>query len=150
NSHTPLLEGAVTQMTPEEHYRRMMSALNEHGAFEEQQQQQQRLYQLANSMAVPSHSDLLRARQEVAAAAARNPSSMEAHLPSASNSSSQRRKQGLPQHRDSHFSERYLPGNLCGVRKKSVSVCECVMPLCGSVVFPSTLMSLEEGGIWLL
>lgn len=53
NSHTPLLEDAVTQMTPEEHYRRMMSALNEHGTFEEQQQQ--RLYQLANSMAVPSH-----------------------------------------------------------------------------------------------
>lgn len=46
----------MTQMTPEEHYRRMMSALNEHGTFEEQQQQQQRLYQLANSMAVPSHS----------------------------------------------------------------------------------------------
>ncbi|XP_053256798.1 sterile alpha motif domain-containing protein 11 isoform X3 [Podarcis raffonei] len=109
NSHTPLLEGAVTQMTPEEHYRRMMSALNEHGTFEEQQQQQQRLYQLANSMAVPSHSDLLRARQEVAAAAAvRNPSTMEAHLPSASNSSSQRRKQGLPQHRDSHFTEREM------------------------------------------
>lgn len=43
----------MTQMTPEEHYRRMMSALNEHGTFEEQQQQ--RLYQLANSMAVPSH-----------------------------------------------------------------------------------------------
>lgn len=55
NSHTPLLEGAVTQMTPEEHYRRMMSALNEHSTFEEQQQQQ-RLYQLANTMAVPSHS----------------------------------------------------------------------------------------------
>ncbi|KAF1446219.1 Sterile alpha motif domain-containing protein 11, partial [Spheniscus demersus] len=53
NSHTPLLEDSVTQMTPEEHYRRMMSALNEHGTFEEQQQQ--RLYQLANSMAVPSH-----------------------------------------------------------------------------------------------
>ncbi|XP_015267154.1 PREDICTED: sterile alpha motif domain-containing protein 11 isoform X3 [Gekko japonicus] len=106
NSHTPLLEGAVSQMTPEEHYRRMMSALNEHGAFEEQQQQ--RLYQLANSMAVPSHSDLLRARQEVAAAAARNPSTMEAHLPSAGNSSSQRRKQGLPQHRDSHFTEREM------------------------------------------
>ncbi|XP_054857050.1 sterile alpha motif domain-containing protein 11 isoform X3 [Eublepharis macularius] len=105
NSHTPLLEGAVTQMTPEEHYRRMMSALNEHGAFEEQQQ---RLYQLANSMAVPGHSDLLRARQEVAAATARNPSSMEAHLPSAGNSSSQRRKQGLPQHRDSHFTEREM------------------------------------------
>lgn len=53
NSHTPLLEDSVTQMTPEEHYRRMMSALNEHSTFEEQQQQ--RLYQLANSMAVPSH-----------------------------------------------------------------------------------------------
>nr|XP_060614977.1 sterile alpha motif domain-containing protein 11 isoform X8 [Anolis sagrei ordinatus] len=107
NSHTPLLEGTVTQMTPEEHYRRMMSALNEHGTFEEQQQQQQRLYQLANSMAVPSHSDLLRARQEVAAAA-RNPGTMEPHLSSAANSSSQRRKQGLPQHRDSHFTEREM------------------------------------------
>ncbi|NXR07942.1 SAM11 protein, partial [Semnornis frantzii] len=107
NSHTPLLEDSVTQMTPEEHYRRMMSALNEHGTFEEQQQQQQRLYQLANSMAVPSHGDLLRARQEVAAAA-RNPGAMEAHIPSASNSSSQRRKQGLPQHRDTHFPEREI------------------------------------------
>ncbi|NXD55422.1 SAM11 protein, partial [Corvus moneduloides] len=107
NSHTPLLEEAVTQMTPEEHYRRMMSALNEHGTFEEQQQQ--RLYQLANSMAVPSHGDLLRARQEVAAAAAaRTPGAMEAHIPSASNSSSQRRKQGLPQHRDSHFPDREI------------------------------------------
>ncbi|XP_040389263.1 sterile alpha motif domain-containing protein 11 isoform X4 [Cygnus olor] len=106
NSHTPLLEDAVTQMTPEEHYRRMMSALNEHGTFEEQQQQ--RLYQLANSMAVPSHGDLLRARQEVAAAAARNPGAMEAHIPSGSNSSSQRRKQGLPQHRDTHFPEREI------------------------------------------
>ncbi|XP_061868832.1 sterile alpha motif domain-containing protein 11 isoform X3 [Colius striatus] len=104
NSHTPLLEDSVTQMTPEEHYRRMMSALNEHGTFEEQQQQQ-RLYQLANSMAVPSHGDLLRARQE---AAARNPGAMEAHIPSASNSSSQRRKQGLPQHRDTHFPEREI------------------------------------------
>ncbi|NXY22045.1 SAM11 protein, partial [Atrichornis clamosus] len=51
--------------------------------------------------------DLLRARQEVAAAA-RNPSAMEAHIPSASNSSSQRRKQGLPQHRDSHFPDREI------------------------------------------
>uniref|UniRef100_A0A803SY28 Sterile alpha motif domain containing 11 n=1 Tax=Anolis carolinensis TaxID=28377 RepID=A0A803SY28_ANOCA len=118
------LFGTITQMTPEEHYRRMMSALNEHSTFEEQQQQQQRLYQLANSMAVPSHSgdkvfpatyttslvssaDLLRARQEVAAAA-RNPGTMEPHLPSAANSSSQRRKQGLPQHRDSHFTEREM------------------------------------------
>ncbi|KFR16422.1 Sterile alpha motif domain-containing protein 11, partial [Opisthocomus hoazin] len=58
NSHTPLLEDSVTQMTPEEHYRRMMSALNEHGTFEEQQQQ--RLYQLANSMAVPSHGGVQR------------------------------------------------------------------------------------------
>ncbi|NXF76705.1 SAM11 protein, partial [Sclerurus mexicanus] len=107
NSHTPLLEDSVTQMTPEEHYRRMMSALNEHGTFEEQQQQ--RLYQLANSMAVPSHGDLLRALLEVAAAAAaRNPGAMEAHIPSASNSSSQRRKQGLPQHRDTHFPEREI------------------------------------------
>ncbi|XP_041316234.1 sterile alpha motif domain-containing protein 11 isoform X2 [Pyrgilauda ruficollis] len=105
-SQTPVLE-EVAQMTPEEHYRRMMSALNEHGAFEEQQQQ--RLYQLANSMAVPSHGDLLRARQEVAAAAAaRTPGAMEAHIPSASNSSSQRRKQGLPQHRDSHFPDREI------------------------------------------
>ncbi|NXB90091.1 SAM11 protein, partial [Vidua chalybeata] len=105
-SQTPLLE-EVAQMTPEEHYRRMMSALNEHGTFEEQQQQ--RLYQLANSMAVPSHGDLLRARQEVAAAAAaRTPGAMEAHIPSASNSSSQRRKQGLPQHRDSHFPDREI------------------------------------------
>ncbi|XP_032088011.1 sterile alpha motif domain-containing protein 11 isoform X2 [Thamnophis elegans] len=106
NSHTPLLEGPVTQMTPEEDYRRLMSALNEHSTFEEQQQQQQRLYQLAGGISVPSHSDILRARQEVAS---RNPSSLEPHLPSASNSSSQRRKQGLPQHRDSHFSEREMP-----------------------------------------
>lgn len=107
NSHTPLLEDSVTQMTPEEHYRRMMSALNEHSTFEEQQQQ--RLYQLANSMAVPSHGDLLRARQEVAAAAAaRNPGAMEAHIPTGGNSSSQRRKQGLPQHRDSHFPDREI------------------------------------------
>ncbi|NWZ43888.1 SAM11 protein, partial [Brachypodius atriceps] len=52
--------------------------------------------------------DLLRARQEVAAAAARTPGAMEAHIPSASNSSSQRRKQGLPQHRDSHFPDREI------------------------------------------
>ncbi|NXQ23597.1 SAM11 protein, partial [Alaudala cheleensis] len=103
-SQTPVLEEAVVQMTPEEHYRRMMSALNEHGTFEEQQQQ--RLYQLANSMAVPSHGDLLRARQE--AVAGRTPGAMEAHIPSASNSSSQRRKQGLPQHRDSHFPDREI------------------------------------------
>ncbi|KAG8569110.1 hypothetical protein GDO81_014266 [Engystomops pustulosus] len=106
NSQTPLLEEPLAQMTPEEHYRRMMSALNEHGSFEEQQQ---RLYQLANTMAVPTHSDLLRARQEVAAAVVRNPGAMEAHIPTSSNSSSQRRKQGLPQHRDtSHFTDREM------------------------------------------
>uniref|UniRef100_A0A803W7E3 Sterile alpha motif domain containing 11 n=1 Tax=Ficedula albicollis TaxID=59894 RepID=A0A803W7E3_FICAL len=52
-SQTAALEEAAAQMTPEEHYRRMVAALGEHGSFEEQQQQ--RLYQLANSMAVPSH-----------------------------------------------------------------------------------------------
>ncbi|XP_077106151.1 sterile alpha motif domain-containing protein 11 isoform X4 [Ranitomeya variabilis] len=105
NSQTPLLEEPLAQMTPEEHYRRMMSALNEHGSFEEQQQ---RLYQLANTMAVPTHSDLLRARQEVAAAVVRNPGAMEAHIPT-SNNSNQRRKQGLPQHRDtSHFTDREM------------------------------------------
>ncbi|XP_066547573.1 sterile alpha motif domain-containing protein 11 isoform X2 [Amia ocellicauda] len=103
NSQTPVLELSLPgPMTPEEHYRRMMSALNEHGSYEEQQQ---RLYQLANSMGVPSHGDLLRARQE-AVSGVRNPGSLEAHLPSAGSSSSQRRKQGLPQHRDAHFSER--------------------------------------------
>uniref|UniRef100_A0A9J8DM22 Sterile alpha motif domain containing 11 n=1 Tax=Cyprinus carpio carpio TaxID=630221 RepID=A0A9J8DM22_CYPCA len=100
NSHTPALE-LGSHMTPEEHYRRMMSALNEHGSFEEQQQ---RLYQLANNMGVPSH-ELLRVRQE-AMAAVRNSGGMEAHVPTAGSSSSQRRKQGLPQHRDAHFPER--------------------------------------------
>lgn len=46
-------------------------------------------------------------RQE-ALSAVRNPGAMEAHLPTAGSSSSQRRKQGLPQHRDAHFSERYV------------------------------------------
>ncbi|KAG7472752.1 hypothetical protein MATL_G00112230 [Megalops atlanticus] len=101
-SHTPAPE-PLGHMTPEEHYRRMMSALNEQGTYEEQQQ---RLYQLANSMGVPGH-ELLRVRQE-AMAAVRNPGGMEAHLPSAGSSSSQRRKQGLPQHRDAHFSEREM------------------------------------------
>ncbi|XP_038602712.1 sterile alpha motif domain-containing protein 11 isoform X2 [Tachyglossus aculeatus] len=99
-SHTPLLEDSTAQMTPEEHYRRMMSALSEHSSFEEQQQQ--RLYQLASGIAVPSHSDLLRVRQEVAAAAV-------AHLPSSSPSaSSQRRKQGVSQPRETHFSDREM------------------------------------------
>nr|XP_030721159.1 sterile alpha motif domain-containing protein 11 [Globicephala melas] len=47
--------------------------------------------------AAPS-SDLLRVRQEVAAAAVRSPSGLEVHLPSST--AGQRRKQGLAQHRD--------------------------------------------------
>lgn len=52
--------------------------------------------------------ELLRVRQEALAAAVRSPAALEAHLPSAgsSSSSSQRRKQGLPQHRDAHYTER--------------------------------------------
>uniref|UniRef100_A0A4X2LZ34 Sterile alpha motif domain containing 11 n=1 Tax=Vombatus ursinus TaxID=29139 RepID=A0A4X2LZ34_VOMUR len=80
-SPSPLREEPPPQMTPEEHYRRMMSALSEPGAFEEQQ----RLYQLASTVGLPSHSDLLRLRQEVAAAAAvRSPGALEPHLPSSS------------------------------------------------------------------
>ncbi|XP_068996916.1 sterile alpha motif domain-containing protein 11 isoform X2 [Embiotoca jacksoni] len=108
NSQSPVVEagGSHGHMSPEEHYRRMMSALSEQGSYEEQQQ---RLYQLASSMGLPGH-DVLRARQEALAAAMRNPPSLEAHLPSAgsSSSSSQRRKQGLPQHRDAHFTDREL------------------------------------------
>ncbi|XP_036601532.1 sterile alpha motif domain-containing protein 11 isoform X3 [Trichosurus vulpecula] len=121
-SPSPLREEPAPQMTPEEHYRRMMSALSEPGAFEEQQ----RLYQLASTVGLPSHSDLLRLRQEVAAAAAvRSPGALEPHLPSSSSSSAgagvgggtgggtgQRRKQGLPPHRETavtgHFSDRDL------------------------------------------
>ncbi|XP_072306239.1 sterile alpha motif domain-containing protein 11 isoform X2 [Eucyclogobius newberryi] len=95
---------SVGHMSPEDHYRRMMSSLSDQGSYEEQQQ---RLFQLASSMGLPGH-DLLRARQEALAAAVRNPT-LEAHLPSgSSSSSSQRRKQGLPQHRDAHFTDRDL------------------------------------------
>ncbi|KAM7412095.1 hypothetical protein PAMA_021857 [Pampus argenteus] len=108
NSQSPVVEagGSHSHMSPEEHYRRMMSALSEQGSFEEQQQ---RLYQLASSMGLHGH-DMLRARQEALAAAVRNPAALEAHLPSAgsSSSSSQRRKQGLPQHRDAHYTDRDL------------------------------------------
>ncbi|XP_035378500.1 sterile alpha motif domain-containing protein 11 isoform X3 [Electrophorus electricus] len=102
NSQTPALEPAG-HMTPEEHYRRMMSALNDHTSYDEQQQ---RLYQLATNMGIPGH-ELLRVRQE-AMAAGRNPGALEAHLPGAGSSSSQRRKQGLPQHRDAQFTEREM------------------------------------------
>uniref|UniRef100_A0A4W2FN34 Sterile alpha motif domain containing 11 n=1 Tax=Bos indicus x Bos taurus TaxID=30522 RepID=A0A4W2FN34_BOBOX len=60
-----------------------------------------------------SPQDLLRVRQEVAAAAARSPSGLEVHLPSST--AGQRRKQSLAQHRDAtgpagapSFSEREL------------------------------------------
>ncbi|XP_029363026.1 sterile alpha motif domain-containing protein 11 isoform X2 [Echeneis naucrates] len=106
NSQSPVVEagGSHGHMSPEEHYRRMMSALSEQGSYEEQQQ---RLYQLASSMGLSGH-DMLRVRQEALAAAVRNPVALEAHLPSAtsSSSSSQRRKQGLPQHRDAHYTDR--------------------------------------------
>nr|XP_057939198.1 sterile alpha motif domain-containing protein 11 isoform X2 [Doryrhamphus excisus] len=98
--------GSHSHMSPEEHYRRMMSALSEHGSYEEQQQ---RLYQLTSSMGLPGH-DVLRARQEALAAAVRNAPALEAHLPTggSSSSSSQRRKQGLPQHRDAHYTDSEL------------------------------------------
>uniref|UniRef100_A0A672FN67 Sterile alpha motif domain containing 11 n=1 Tax=Salarias fasciatus TaxID=181472 RepID=A0A672FN67_SALFA len=104
---SPEVEAGGSHMSPEEHYRRMMSALSEPGSYEEQQQ---RLYQLASSMGLQGH-DLLRARHEALAAAVRNPQALEAHLPSAgssSSSSSQRRKQGLPQHRDAHYTDREM------------------------------------------
>lgn len=54
NSQSPGVEagGSHGHMSPEEHYRRMMSALSEQGSYEEQQQ---RLYQLASSMGLPGH-----------------------------------------------------------------------------------------------
>ncbi|XP_032614432.2 sterile alpha motif domain-containing protein 11 isoform X2 [Hylobates moloch] len=92
-------------MAPEDHYRRLVSALSEASTFEDPQH----LYHLG----LPSH-DLLRVRQEVAAAALRGPSGLEAHLPSST--AGQRRKQGLAQHREGaapaaapSFSERELP-----------------------------------------
>lgn len=102
---TLLLSELGPSMAPEDHYRRLMSALSEAGTFEDPQ----RLYHLG----LPSH-DLLRVRQEVAAAAAavRSPSGLEVHLPT---STGQRRKQGLAQHREGSapagtpsFSEREL------------------------------------------
>ncbi|XP_049733509.1 sterile alpha motif domain-containing protein 11 isoform X1 [Elephas maximus indicus] len=85
---TLLLPELGPGMAPEEHYRRLVSALSEAGTFEDPQ----RLYHLG----LPSH-DLLRVRQEVAAAAVRSPSGLEVHLPS---TGGQRRKQGLAQHRE--------------------------------------------------
>uniref|UniRef100_A0A8C9B302 Sterile alpha motif domain containing 11 n=1 Tax=Phocoena sinus TaxID=42100 RepID=A0A8C9B302_PHOSS len=69
----PLLPELGPGMAPEDHYRRLVSALSEAGTFEDPQ----RLYHLG----LPGH-DLLRVRQEVAAAAARSPSGLEVHLPS--------------------------------------------------------------------
>ncbi|XP_071473311.1 sterile alpha motif domain-containing protein 11 isoform X1 [Marmota flaviventris] len=101
---TLLLPELRPSMAPEDHYRRLVSALSEAGSFEEPQ----RLYHLG----LPSH-DLLRVRQEVAAAALRSPSGLEVHLPSST--AGQRRKQSLAQHRENtapavapSFSEREL------------------------------------------
>lgn len=100
---TLLLPELGPSMAPEDHYRRLVSALSEAGSFEDPQ----RLYHLG----LPSH-DLLRVRQEVAAAALRSPSGLEVHLPSST--AGQRRKQGLAQHRENtapaapSFSEREL------------------------------------------
>uniref|UniRef100_A0A8C6AXP7 Sterile alpha motif domain containing 11 n=1 Tax=Monodon monoceros TaxID=40151 RepID=A0A8C6AXP7_MONMO len=69
----PLLPELGPGMAPEDHYRRLVSALSEAGTFEDPQ----RLYHLG----LPGH-DLLRVQQEVAAAAARSPSGLEVHLPS--------------------------------------------------------------------
>ncbi|XP_017527427.3 sterile alpha motif domain-containing protein 11 isoform X2 [Manis javanica] len=84
-----LLPQLGPSMAPEDHYRRLMSALSEASTFEDPQ----RLYHLG----LPSH-DLLRVRQEVAAAAVRSPSGLEVHLPSST--AGQRRRQGLAQHRE--------------------------------------------------
>ncbi|XP_044092799.1 sterile alpha motif domain-containing protein 11 isoform X4 [Neovison vison] len=70
---TLLLPEAGPSMAPEDHYRRLMSALSGAGTLEDPQ----RLYHLG----LPSH-DLLRVRQEVGAAAVRSPSGLEVHLPS--------------------------------------------------------------------
>nr|KAF6394942.1 sterile alpha motif domain containing 11 [Molossus molossus] len=72
-AETLLLPELGPSMAPEDHYRRLVSALSEAGTFEDPQ----RLYHLG----LPSH-DLLRVRQEVAAAAVRSPSGLEVHLPS--------------------------------------------------------------------
>uniref|UniRef100_A0A3Q1N0U3 Sterile alpha motif domain containing 11 n=1 Tax=Bos taurus TaxID=9913 RepID=A0A3Q1N0U3_BOVIN len=103
-AETLLLPELGPSMAPEDHYRRLVSALSEASTFEDPQ----RLYHLG----LPSH-DLLRVRQEVAAAAARSPSGLEVHLPSST--AGQRRKQSLAQHRDAtgpagapSFSEREL------------------------------------------
>nr|KAF6267654.1 sterile alpha motif domain containing 11 [Pipistrellus kuhlii] len=102
-AETLLLSELGPSMAPEDHYRRLMSALSEASTFEDPQ----RLYHLG----LPSH-DLLRVRQEVAAAAVRSPSGLEVHLPTPTG---QRRKQGLAQHREGRapagtpsFSEREL------------------------------------------
>ncbi|XP_058994258.1 sterile alpha motif domain-containing protein 11 isoform X1 [Mustela lutreola] len=101
---TLLLPEPGPSMAPEDHYRRLMSALSGASTLEDPQ----RLYHLG----LPSH-DLLRVRQEVGAAAVRSPSGLEVHLPSPT--AGQRRKQGLAQHREGtvpagtpSFSEREL------------------------------------------
>uniref|UniRef100_A0A8C7ZXT0 Sterile alpha motif domain containing 11 n=1 Tax=Oryzias sinensis TaxID=183150 RepID=A0A8C7ZXT0_9TELE len=68
NSESPVGEAGGTHslMSPEEHYRRMMSALSEPGSYEEQQQ---RLYQLASSMGYgflqPAQAEIFARQQEL-------------------------------------------------------------------------------------
>ncbi|KAG8505494.1 Sterile alpha motif domain-containing protein 11 [Galemys pyrenaicus] len=83
-----LLSELGPAMAPEDHYRRLVSALSEAGSF----QAPPRLYHLG----LPGP-DLLRARQE--AAAARSPGGLEVPLP-ASPAAAPRRKPGLAQHRE--------------------------------------------------
>ncbi|XP_037684699.1 sterile alpha motif domain-containing protein 11 isoform X2 [Choloepus didactylus] len=104
-AETLLLPELGSGMAPEDHYRRLVSALSEASTCEDPQ----RLYHLG----LPSH-DLQRVRQEVAATAVRSPCSLEVHLPSAT--AGQRRKQGLAQHREGaapaaalSFPDRELP-----------------------------------------
>ncbi|XP_017658548.1 sterile alpha motif domain-containing protein 11 isoform X3 [Nannospalax galili] len=101
---TLLLPGLGSTMAPEDHYRRLMSALSEASPFEESQH--------FHHLGIPSH-DLLRVQQEVAAATLRSPAGLQVQLPSST--SGHQRKQGLVQHREStllaatpSFSEREL------------------------------------------
>ncbi|XP_016000030.1 sterile alpha motif domain-containing protein 11 isoform X3 [Rousettus aegyptiacus] len=103
-AETLLLPEPAPSMAPEDHYRRLVAALSEASTLEDPQ----RLYHLG----LPSH-DLLRVRQEAAAAAVRSPGGLDVHLAPAT--AGQRRKQGLAQHREGttlagapSFSEREL------------------------------------------
>ncbi|XP_077007753.1 sterile alpha motif domain-containing protein 11 isoform X2 [Tamandua tetradactyla] len=84
-TETLLLPDPGPGMAPEDHYRRLVTALSE---------DPQRLYHLGP----PSH-DLQRVRQDTAATTARGPSGLDVHLPPLA--AGHRRKQGLAQPRES-------------------------------------------------